>query len=323
MEQILKKCPSLLVQPNAEGQTPLHMAAMIGHSDIVKFLINYEAKAPHGDLEKQGTVVQSVREMLRMTDVESNTALHVAAQHGHLQVVKELLEFEDPDFSYPVHRNQENPLYIAARRGYHSLLAMMLEKFKSPSLGGPHGRTVLHAAAMGGGTTRIILREKENLAKETDENGQTPLHYAAHLGDYFVVKELLKWDESAAYVADRRLGMTPLLMAARQGHGEIVREMFSRCPYCCEVVDKTGWNLVHFAAFRKDLSDLRIFPQDGGNSSCPASIRVLKDKEGDFGITPLEVFKAYYKLSEQLSAEKNQSTLSQSNHIYVLQLEVA
>ncbi|XVE81749.1 hypothetical protein DITRI_Ditri15bG0090300 [Diplodiscus trichospermus] len=75
IEQILNKCPSLLVKPNAEGQTPLHIAAMNGHSDIVKFLINYQAKAPHEDQEKQGTEVQSVREMLRKTDMESNTAL--------------------------------------------------------------------------------------------------------------------------------------------------------------------------------------------------------------------------------------------------------
>ncbi|XVE81750.1 hypothetical protein DITRI_Ditri15bG0090500 [Diplodiscus trichospermus] len=142
------KCPSLLVQPNAEGQTnPLHVAASNGHSDIVKILITYQAKAPHEDQEKQGTDMQSVREMLRKTDWESNTALHVAAQQGHLQVVKELLGFENPHFQYPVNRNQETPLYIAARRGYSSLVPEILNKFKSAVLPGPHGRTVLHASA--------------------------------------------------------------------------------------------------------------------------------------------------------------------------------
>ncbi|PPS10512.1 hypothetical protein GOBAR_AA10095 [Gossypium barbadense] len=37
IEQILSKCPSLLPQTNAKGQTPLHVAARNGHSAIVNF----------------------------------------------------------------------------------------------------------------------------------------------------------------------------------------------------------------------------------------------------------------------------------------------
>ncbi|MFQ6648901.1 hypothetical protein Gotur_020929 [Gossypium turneri] len=40
---------------------------------------------------------------------------------------------------------------------------------------------------------RVILRKKGNLTKERDEDGRTPLHYAAHLGGRLsVVEELLK-----------------------------------------------------------------------------------------------------------------------------------
>ncbi|XVE81751.1 hypothetical protein DITRI_Ditri15bG0090600 [Diplodiscus trichospermus] len=335
IEQILSKCPSLLVQPNGRGQTPLHIAARNGHSNIVKFLINYKAKAPHEDLEKQGT--ESVREMLRKTDLESNTALHVAAQYGHHYVVQELLEFEDPHFSYPANRRQKTPFYMAARRGYHSLLAMMLEKFKSPNLSGPHGRTVLHAAAMGGDakTTGIILEKKGNLAKETDENGHTPLHYAAHLDHYSVVKELLKWDESAAYKGDNKWGMTPLLMAARQGYGRTVIEIISSCPGCCEMKDKRGWNLLHFLALRQGSSEygvrgfpgLRIFLNavrlKKFITTPHASIIDLKDEKDALGITPVQIINASYKSGweEQLSGEKNQCSkqmVSQSNHcIYI------
>ncbi|XVF28700.1 hypothetical protein REPUB_Repub15cG0052500 [Reevesia pubescens] len=225
VEQILNKCPSLLLQPNAKGETPLHIAARYGHSDLVEFLINYDqAKAPHidGDLEKQ----EARRDMLRNTDLESNTALHIAVEYGHLKVVQALLQFEDPDFSYSPHKSHETPLYIAARREDHCLVDEILDKFKSTTacgLGGPHGRTVLHAAAMAGdaSATRIILQKKGDLTKEMDENGHTPLHYAAHLGRYSAVKELLEKDKSAAYIADKKSGMTALLMAARQGHENI------------------------------------------------------------------------------------------------------
>ncbi|MBA0873135.1 hypothetical protein Goshw_027498, partial [Gossypium schwendimanii] len=59
--------------------------------------------------------------------------------------------------------------------------------------------------------------KKGNLTKKTDENGHTPLHYAAHLGHNAVLEELLKWDISVAYIGDKKWGMTPLLMAAREG----------------------------------------------------------------------------------------------------------
>ncbi|PPR90539.1 hypothetical protein GOBAR_AA30146 [Gossypium barbadense] len=152
IEQILSKCPSLLLQTNAKGQTPLHVTARNGHSAIVKLLIKFCAKARDGDLEKLGMdQVNAVREMLRITDQESNMALHEAARCGNVEVAKALLEFEDPDFPYSANKKQETPLYIVARRrGSARLLTLLLDKFKSTAHGGPYGRTALHAAAMAG-----------------------------------------------------------------------------------------------------------------------------------------------------------------------------
>ncbi|KAG8500108.1 hypothetical protein CXB51_004244 [Gossypium anomalum] len=67
IEQILSKCPSLLLQTNAKGQNPLHVAARNGHFATVKLLIKSCAKARDGDLEKLGMdKVNAVREMLRI-----------------------------------------------------------------------------------------------------------------------------------------------------------------------------------------------------------------------------------------------------------------
>ncbi|XVF62976.1 hypothetical protein PTKIN_Ptkin09bG0051800 [Pterospermum kingtungense] len=315
IEQILNKCPSLLLQPNAKGQTPLHIAARYGHSAVVKFLINYQGIAYRGDRENQGNEFEAVREMLRKTVLESNTAFHVAVEYGHVQVVRELLRFEDPDFSYSANTNQETPLFIAARRGYRSSLDLILNKFKSLAHGGPRSRTVLHAAAMAGDAkgTELILGKNKNLTKKTDEIGQTPLYYAAHLGHYSVVKELLKWDISAAYVADKKWELTPLLMAARQGHERIVREFISCCPECCEKVDKRGWNLPHFVAFGESIHDLRYFIKDDSETAITtstryASLRDPRNGKDANGITPLQVLAAYQSIMINETVSNNQRT---------------
>ncbi|TYG74957.1 hypothetical protein ES288_D04G225600v1 [Gossypium darwinii] len=299
-EQILSKCPSLLLQTNAKGQTPLHVAARFGHSAIVKLLIKSCAKARDGDLEKLGMdQVNAVREMLRITDQESNTALHEAAGCGNVEVVKALLEFEDPDFPYSANKKQETPLYIAARRrGSGRLLTLLLDKFKSTGHGGPHGRTALHAAAMAGDAEaiRVILKKKGNLTKERDEDGHTPLHYAAHFGRsrrISVVKELLKWDVSAAYIGDKKRAMTPLLMAARQGYLVTVSKILSLCRDCCEKVDNKGLSLLHYLAFRVSSSPIgRSLFKYGGSEIVNGSFRNLRKLEDAFGMTPQEVYNA-------------------------------
>ncbi|KAB2036293.1 hypothetical protein ES319_D04G214900v1 [Gossypium barbadense] len=302
IEQILSKCPSLLLQTNAKGQTPLHVAARNGHSAIVKLLIKFCAKARDGDLEKLGMdQVNAVREMLRITDQESNMALHKAARCGNVEVAKALLEFEDPEFPYSANKKQETPLYIAARRrGSGRLLTLLLDKFKSTAHGGPHGRTALHAAAMAGDAEaiKVILNKKGNLTKERDEDGHTPLHYAAHLGNRLsVVKELLKRDVTAAYIGDKMRGMAPLLMAARQGHLLTVSKILSLCPDCCEKVDNKSLNVLHYLAFRGSLPRLQHSPSPFGNSVFKSghieivygSVKTLMELEGAFGMTPQDV----------------------------------
>jgi hypothetical protein len=143
VEKILEMCPSLLLQANTKGETPLHIAARYGHDDIVEVLIKYCAQTLHDQDLEEG--IEPVKEMLRMTNKEKDTALHEAVRYNHLEVVK-LLISKDPDFSYSANDAGETPLYIAAEREFTSVLIEILDKCKSPMHGGPLDRTALHAA---------------------------------------------------------------------------------------------------------------------------------------------------------------------------------
>lgn len=82
--EILDMCPSLLLQANAKSETPLHIAARYGHAGIVTELIE-RAKSSHQDLENG---IIAVREMLGMTNVVKDTALHEAVRYNHHEVVQ-------------------------------------------------------------------------------------------------------------------------------------------------------------------------------------------------------------------------------------------
>jgi ankyrin repeat protein len=103
-------------------------------------------------------------------------------------------------------------------------------------------------------TARKLLEKEKKLTKTTDENGWSPLHYAAY---YFssnpTVEVLLEYDASAAYIAETEKKRTALHIAAIQGRVEKMKEIVSRCPACCELVDNRGWNALHYAAASKDI----------------------------------------------------------------------
>ncbi|KAK0608008.1 hypothetical protein LWI29_024084 [Acer saccharum] len=80
VEDILDRCPSLLLQVNVNAETPLHVAAKCGHSDMVEFLIKSTAKTQDEELESG---IGAAKRMLRMTNNEGNTALHEAVHYKY------------------------------------------------------------------------------------------------------------------------------------------------------------------------------------------------------------------------------------------------
>ncbi|KAK3190211.1 hypothetical protein Dsin_029772 [Dipteronia sinensis] len=281
VEEILGMCPSLLLQVNAQGDPPLHVAAKFEHIDVVRYLIN-KAKDQQEDLEINGIGV--TKQMLRMTNNKGNTALHEAIQSKSVFIVRILIK-EDPDFSHPTNNCNETPLYIAVETGFFHGVVDMLNICNSVTHEGPNGKTALHAAIRrkSADLTRQILEKKKSLTKEIDDYGWTPLHYAAYYGYLQVSRILLEFDKSAAYVTDTSRRMTPLHLAASQGHKDVMREIILHCPECYEPIDDRGWNVLHFAMAslnKKELFSLLENP----------SIKKLVREKDVHGNTPLHVF---------------------------------
>jgi ankyrin repeat protein len=135
-------------------------------------------------------------------------------------------------------------------------------------------------------TAKKLLEKEKTLTKTTDENGWSPLHYAAYYSilPTRIVRVLLECDASAAYIAETEK-RTALHIAAIRGHVGIMKEIVSRCPDCCELVDNRGWNALHYVVASKDIEAfeqcLKI-PELGR----------LKTKKDDKGNTPFHLIAA-------------------------------
>ncbi|KAG6736020.1 hypothetical protein POTOM_060811 [Populus tomentosa] len=136
--------------------------------------------------------------------------------------------------------------------------------------------------------TAIKLLEKEKkLTKTTDENDWSPLHYAAfYFWSLRIVKVLLECDASAAYIAETEKKRATLHIAAIRGRVKAMKELVSRCPACCELVDNRGWNALHYAMASKDS---KVFVQCLENIPLLVRLGTKKDEKGN---TPFHLIAA-------------------------------
>ncbi|KAK3009178.1 hypothetical protein RJ639_013518, partial [Escallonia herrerae] len=221
--EVLRYSPSLSCRVNIQGDTPLHIAARKGCSDIVQALVKYTTR-----LDKKR--VGARKEMLRMLNKESDTPLHEAVRNCHFDVVKLLVE-EDPDFLCPANNAEETPLYLASEKNLHST-SLQWSIWKNCFT---WGINIQQQSICLSGSMASLLGWKPSLVKETDLHGWTPLHFAARIGYASIVSQLLEADKSLGYIADNDDKNTALHIAAGHGHIDVMREFFEHCPDCCEM----------------------------------------------------------------------------------------
>jgi ankyrin repeat protein len=148
-------------------------------------------------------------------DSVGNTALHYASWQGHLDCCKLLIEHK----ANPLLKNKDGmpPVHFAAA-GNHILVVEYLMSLESaatdPEVISPGGLNNLHRACMHGSleTVRALVeKHRADISSKSGQNGNTPLHFAAHGGYIEIVKFLI---ECGAAVNDcNDYGLTPLHLA--------------------------------------------------------------------------------------------------------------
>ena len=186
-------------------------------------------------------------------DSREQTALHRAAQGGHLAIARLLLRkganinAKDDKKEIPLHKaatyghgglirlllengadinaknnEEETVLHRAAWSEHKGLFQLLLEKGADINAKGHYGNTVLHIASMSGneGLARLLLEMGADINAKSDY-GETALHRAAKPGNEGLVRILL--EKGTDVNAKDKDGMTALHNAAQWGDKGVVR----------------------------------------------------------------------------------------------------
>ncbi|XP_070963801.1 ankyrin repeat and SAM domain-containing protein 1A-like isoform X2 [Oncorhynchus clarkii lewisi] len=179
-----------------KGCYPLHLAAWKGDQRIVRLLIHQGPS--HPKLNEQSSSVEH-KELKRCgpfdlrinaKNNDNETPLHCAAQYGHTQVVRLLLE----ELTDPTMRNNkfETPLDLAALYGRLEVVKLLLTAHPNLLCCNTKKHTPLHLASRNGhlAVVEVLLAAGMDINYETEKG--SALHEAALFGKTDVVQKLLR-----------------------------------------------------------------------------------------------------------------------------------
>lgn len=181
---------------SCSNQTPLHLAAMLGHYDYAKSLLRYKPN------------------FATRLDSQDRSPLHLASANGYVDIVKLLLQ-EDPSVCLVRDEDGRTPLHLAIMNGqYESINKLVEAKPEVICYTLDHGETILHSCIVYNRLKPLILLIEsciidEDFANAKDGSGNTILHTATALKRTQQIKYLLTRSEMRVNEVNE-IGLTAL-----------------------------------------------------------------------------------------------------------------
>ncbi|KAF8007964.1 hypothetical protein BT93_K1833 [Corymbia citriodora subsp. variegata] len=269
-----RKLALLLIfdQVTPSGKSLLHVAVSSGKDDVIDLILNHFPK----------TVTRK--------DSSENTPLHIAVQDGRLSATKKLINVEtDLEIIYWKNKNSISPLHLAAEIGNMEILRLLLEAYErdeayaakiqdmSPVLAALKDRK--------SGIWKEIINRLPKLLHMKGEDGGTPLHYAASVGNVEAVEFLLSECSYLALQTDKN-GSYPIHIACESGHVDTIRALVKKWPDLTEIKNRKGQNILHIAAKCGNKRAVRHILKRCGE---PVIIETLVNSKDVDGNTPLHL----------------------------------
>ncbi|KAM4694866.1 ankyrin repeat and SOCS box protein 3 isoform 1-T4 [Discoglossus pictus] len=230
LKKLIRKGCSLDV-PDNRGWMPIHEAAFSNSSECLQLLIH---SAPS-------------RSYIKSKTFEGETALHLSAKCGAVRCAELLLKAgADPNEA----TNEETTaLFLAVEKGHKDIVKLLLKN--KAKVNGSHcwsGWNPLHQASLMERTDIIQLLLESDVDKECEDDfGITPLFISAQYGKYESLNMLLLHGANVNCQAKDKA--TPLFIAAQEGHDKCAELLLSKGADPNLFCNDDSWQLpIHAAA---------------------------------------------------------------------------
>ncbi|XVF76569.1 hypothetical protein PTKIN_Ptkin13bG0276200 [Pterospermum kingtungense] len=255
------------------NDTELHLAAQRGDVGAIRQImaeIDAQMMGTLSGAEFDAEVAEIRLAIVNEVNELGETALFTAAEKGHLDVVKELLQYTTEEGIALKNKSGFDPLHIAASQGHEDIVRVLLDH--DPGLSktvGQANATPLISAATKGHTAVVkeLLSKDPSLLEISKANGKNPLHFASRQGHVEIVKTLLDKDPQLARRTDKK-GQTALHMAVKGVSCEVVRLLLKADSAIVMLPDKFGNTALHVATRKKRteiVNELLHFPDTSVN----------------------------------------------------------
>jgi ankyrin repeat protein/L-ascorbate metabolism protein UlaG (beta-lactamase superfamily) len=274
---ILADRPDAGQEKDERNDTPLHLAAVNGHTEVVRVLLDSGVPTWIGDNEESSAldvasvgghvdVVELLIERganVKRHDLNGMTALHFAAYNGQVDVARILLDHgADPTYQT---RSGSTPLHGAAYDGSIPVIELLLDRGADPSIRNDALYTPVLSAAAGPADRDAVELLIERGADVHDRNhqGETSLMMATRAGKLDVAELLLEQGVSVNAFVDG--GHATALHTAAQAGSVAVIELLVEHGADVNATGGFGWTPLAWTAMQGHREATEVLIREGAD----------------------------------------------------------
>lgn len=198
-----------------------------------------------------------------------NTPFIWAAFHGYVEIMDYLLQ-RGANIEAVSNDGHKTALLLASYGGHTDAVVLLLRSGAQIDAANSRGDTSLAIASYMNhvDVVNVLIKRRANLQLATIEHRYNPLHLATYKGHADVVSYILNCDDDHVHDivnAKDKAGNSPMMLAAMQGQGQVLRLLLDHESCDQTLVDNIGNSAVILAANRGHLDCLEILEEFGLN----------------------------------------------------------